>query len=139
MESFALNDLKPGKGYLMKTKILVIDDEESIRFSFQKFLSADGHCVVTAESYKQAITLMNGMSFDLILADIVLGNGCGIDILEEVAKRRIKTAVIIMTAYPSSKTTENVSEMNAEGYLIKPIRQNELVLAVNRVLKTEER
>ena len=134
MESLAVNGLKPGKGSFVKTKILVIDDEESIRFSFHRFLSAEGYCVVTAESYQEAVALMNDMSFDLILADVVLGNGCGIDILGEVAKRSIKTAVIIMTAYPSNKTKENVSEKNAAGYLIKPIRQGELVLAVNRAL-----
>lgn len=138
MESFALNGLKPSKGLFMKTKILVIDDEESIRFSFHRFLIAEGHDVVTAESYQQAVSLMNGISFDLIIADIVLGNGCGIDILEDVAKRRLKTPVIIMTAYLSSETRTGDSEENAADYLIKPIRQNELVLAVTRALNIKK-
>ncbi len=119
----------------MKTKILVIDDEESIRFSFHRFLTAEGHHVITAESYHMAMGFMNEMSFDLILADIVLGNGCGIDILKELVNRNMKTPVIIMTAYPSPETTEASAGMNAAGYLVKPIRQDKLVLAVNEALK----
>lgn len=122
----------------MKTKILVVDDEESIRFSFHRFLSDEGYDVATAESYQQAIALMDDMTFDLILADIVLGNGCGIDMIGEVANRSLKIPVIIMTAYPSGETTVDDSSKNAADYLIKPIRQNELVFAVNKALNIEK-
>ena len=53
----------------MNAKILVIDDEEAIRFTFERFLKTEGHAVATAESCNEAWTRINEMSFDLIFAD----------------------------------------------------------------------
>jgi two-component system, NtrC family, response regulator HydG len=57
--------------------ILVRDDEESIRFSFHRFLTTAGHHVATAGWYTHALAKMDELEFDLILADIILGDGCG--------------------------------------------------------------
>jgi two-component system, NtrC family, response regulator HydG len=122
-------------GEWMKANILVIDDEESIRFSFHRFLAAEGHNVITAESYREALTRMDEMEFDLILADIFLGDGWGIDILREVMQRNIKTRVIIMTAYPSGETAQDSLRIHAVDYLVKPIKQATLLNAVNNALQ----
>ena len=84
--------------------ILVIDDEESIRFSFHRFLTTEKHTVVTADCYRAALARMDEVIFDLILADINLHDGWGLDILYEVERRNIRTRVIIMTAYPTNQT-----------------------------------
>ena len=115
----------------MNENILVIDDEESIRFSFHRFLSFEGYHVITAETYKEALARMDETIFDLILADIVLEDGCGIDILQEVMKRTLKTHVIIMTAYPSAQTSDDSFQLNASDYLVKPLRQKRLIHSVN--------
>ena len=52
----------------MNAKILVIDDEEGIRFTFERFLKTEGHVVASAESCSEARTRINEMSFDLIFA-----------------------------------------------------------------------
>ncbi len=54
----------------MKVSILVIDNEESIRFSFSKFLAAEGHNVITAEGYREALARMDEREFDLIYPQI---------------------------------------------------------------------
>jgi len=115
--------------------ILVIDDEESIRFSFQRFLTAKKHSVVTVDGYRMALSRMNQEYFDLILADINLQDGCGIDILQEVALRKIKTRVIIMTAYPAIETIAASFDMHASDYLIKPLRQEELLSIVDKAMR----
>ncbi len=119
----------------MNANILVIDDEESIRFSFQRFLAAEGHHVITAESYREAISKMDEMIFDLILADIVLHDGWGTDILQEVKKRNLKTRVILMTAYPTEETAKASLIMGAVDYLVKPMRQEGLLDSVNKALQ----
>ncbi len=119
----------------MKANILVIDDEESIRFSFHRFLEAEGHNVATAGTYPEALARMDETEFDVIFADICLEDGWGIDILEEVARREIKTRVIIMTAYPSAETITVSSRMQAADYLTKPLRQEGLLCSVNKALK----
>ena len=118
----------------MKANILIIDDEESIRFSFKRFLAYDGHNVITAKSYFEAMARMDETQFDLILADIVLKDGWGIEILQEVVRRNLKTRVIIITAYPSAETLKSSLSMQAINYLTKPIRQDRLMDCVRNAL-----
>ena len=115
--------------------ILVIDDEESIRFSFGRFLTAEGHNVTTAKGYGEALARMDETEFKLILADIFLEDGWGIDILGEVMQRALKTRVIIMTAYPSTETSRESYRMHAVDYLVKPLKQAGLLNSVNKALQ----
>ena len=119
----------------MYANILVIDDEESIRFSFHRFLAAEGHNVITAKGYREALARMDETQFDLILADIILDDGWGIDILQEVIRRNLKTRVIIMTAYPTAETIKASFSMRAIDYLTKPLRQEGLLYCVNKALQ----
>jgi two-component system response regulator HydG len=123
----------------MKINILIIDDEESIRFSFQRFLAAEGYNVITANGYGEALARMDETRFDLMLADIVLDDGWGLDILEEVLRRKLKTSVIVMTAYPTMETMKASFSMDAMDYLAKPLRQEGLLHSVNKVLQQMER
>ena len=122
-------------GDWMRVNILVIDDEESIRFSFSRFLGAEGHSVITAKGYQEALARMDVMKYDLILADIVLGDGWGIDILHEVMRRNLKTRVIIMTAYPSTVAAQESFRMKAVDYLVKPLEQEGLLNSINGALQ----
>jgi DNA-binding NtrC family response regulator len=122
----------------MKANILILDDEESIRFSFRRFLTAEGHHVTTAASYREALEKMDKKNFHLILADIVLGDGFGLNILREVLHRILKTQVIIMTAYPTTETVQLSSRLHAADYLIKPLRQKRLLDTVKRTLEQME-
>jgi DNA-binding NtrC family response regulator len=119
----------------MRVNILIIDDEESIRFSFSRFLASEGHNVITAKGYREALARMDEREFKLILADVVLGDGWGIDILQEVMRRNLKTRVIIMTASPSTETSQDSFHMHAVGYLVKPLRQSMLLDSVNKALQ----
>lgn len=119
----------------MNANILVVDDEESIRFSFHRFLAAEGYNVTTAASYLEALARMNEMKFDLILADVILDDGWGMDILYETRRRNLKTCVIIMTAYPTMDMVQASIRMQAIDYLIKPLRQEELIHSVSKALQ----
>jgi two-component system, NtrC family, response regulator HydG len=125
-------------GDRMRANILVIDDEESIRFSFNRFLAAEGYNVITAKGYREALARMDEKEFKLILADIILDDGWGIDILREVMQRNLKTRVIIMTAYPSTETAQDSFRMHAVGYLVKPLKQAGLLNYVNKALQEQD-
>jgi DNA-binding NtrC family response regulator len=118
----------------MMANILVLDDEESIRFSFHRFLAAEGHQVTTVASFSEALARMDERKFHLILADIILGDGFGINILREVLRRTLKTRVIIMTAYPTTETVQLSFHLDAADYLVKPLRQQGLLAAVKKAL-----
>jgi DNA-binding NtrC family response regulator len=84
----------------MTAKILIIDDEEGIRFTFSKFLSSQNYDVVTAEDFDEAISCISETDFDVIFADIILGGKSGLDVLKEIKKRNLNCPVIMITGYP---------------------------------------
>ncbi len=123
----------------MKVNILLIDAEESIRFSFHRFLAAEGYNVITAKSYFEALARIDKMKFDLILVDTFLNDGWGIDVLREVDQRNLKTRVIIMTTYPSTEAARDSFRLHAVDYLVKPLRQEGLLNSVNKALQQMKR
>jgi PAS domain S-box-containing protein len=127
----------------MSASILVIDDEESIRFTFERFLKAAGHMVTTAQSYSEALARINGKSFDVVFADIILGDGTGIDILREIKARGLSCSVILITGDPGVETAAESVRLGALDYISKPINQESLLHATRTALKykivTEEK
>ena len=119
----------------MNAKILVIDDEEAIRFTFERFLKAEGHVVATAESCSEARTRIDEMSFDLIFADIILGDGTGIDVLREIRERGLSCPVIMITGNPSIETAADSLRLGAFDYIPKPINQEALLHTTHTALK----
>jgi two-component system, NtrC family, response regulator HydG len=108
-------------------KILVVDDEESIRFTFESFLAEEGYTVVTARSYDEALTSIEETDFDLIFADIILGGRSGIDVLREIRRRGQKVPVIMITGDPNAASAHEAFELGAFGHISKPIRQEKLL------------
>ncbi|RJQ23266.1 MAG: response regulator [Nitrospiraceae bacterium] len=111
----------------MKSKILVIDDEESLRFTFENFLSDEGYSVATAKNFDEALSEMSGMNPDVIFTDIILGDKSGLDILKEAKTRKINCPVIMITGYPNVETASEAVRMGAFDYMSKPIRQATLL------------
>jgi len=113
-------------------KILVIDDEESVRFTFEAFLSREGHEVLTVEDYASTLEVISKTGLDLIFADIILGDGhTGIDVLREVKNRGMHCPVIMITGEPNVETASNAVRLGAFDYLPKPV-QKEILLRITR-------
>jgi two-component system response regulator HydG len=110
-----------------KSKILVIDDEESIRFTFESFLTEAGYAVVTAGNYEEALARIDETDFDLIFADIILGGRSGIDVLREIRKRKLSVPVIMITGDPNAASAHEAFELGAFGHISKPVRQEKLL------------
>jgi len=117
-------------------RILVVDDEESIRFTFQNFLSDEGYQVETASSYDEGRALIEEESFDLIFIDIILEGGkSGMTLLQDVGTRAPETEVIIITGAPTVKTASEALRFGALDYMVKPIREETLIRATEIALK----
>lgn len=119
----------------MKSKILVIDDEESIRFTFTSLLSKEGHEVVTAEDYVGALEMISKTDLDLIFADIILGGRTGIDILREVKNRGLRCPVVMITGEPNIETAAESVRLGAFDYVPKPVRKETLMRVTNLALR----
>lgn len=119
----------------MSARILVIDDEEAIRFTFERFLRAAGHLVTTAGSCREALELITETSFDVIFADIILEDGTGIEILREIKAKGLTCPVIMVTGDPGVETAADSIRLGAFDYISKPINQESLLHVARTALK----
>jgi len=110
-----------------KGKILVIDDEESIRFTFETFLTDEGYEVETARDYDEAVALLDRSDIDLIFADILLGGMTGIDVMREARKRNLTCPIVIVTGAPNVESASEAVRLGAFDYISKPVHQETLL------------
>jgi PAS domain S-box-containing protein len=115
----------------MPARILVIDDEESIRFTFQTFLAQEGYEVLTAGGVAAAMEIIAAGGLDLIFSDILLGEDSGIEILQAVEAIDRPCPVIIITGQPTVATAADSVRLGAFDYLVKPIRKETLLRAAH--------
>ena len=108
-------------------RILVVDDEESIVYTFESFLSDEGHEVLTARSYEEALERLSGTDVDVVFSDILLGGRSGIDVLREVKARGLECPVVMITGYPEVRTASEAVRLGAFDYVAKPVVQETLL------------
>ncbi|HCG05092.1 MAG TPA: sigma-54-dependent Fis family transcriptional regulator [Desulfovibrio sp.] len=119
-------------------KILLVDDEESIRFTLSAFLRRDGHVVVTAASLDEAARALepaNGGPPDLVVTDIVLRGENGLDFTRLVRERCPFVPVILLTGRPSVESAVRAVSEGAEQYLIKPVDKEQMLQAARSALR----
>jgi len=114
------------------SRILVVDDESSIRLLYSHELADEGYEVVTSASAADAVDKLRKDEFDLILLDIKLKNESGLDLLQRIVKERHNLPVIICTAYSCYK--DDFSAWLADGYVVKSSDLTELKEEIRRVL-----
>jgi two-component system response regulator HydG len=116
-------------------KILIVDDEEGIRFTFNKFLTSENFDVSTAEDFDEAVACISETDFDLIFADIILRGKTGIDVLREIKDRKLNCPVIMITGYPNIETASEAIRLGAFDYIPKPIQKETLLHAIDVALQ----
>jgi DNA-binding NtrC family response regulator len=119
----------------MAEKILVVDDEEIIRESLSFVLKKEGFIVEEAENGKVAYEKIIKDSFDLVITDLEMPGMKGIDLLAEISKISIQTAVVIITAYGSLDTAISALRNGASDYILKPIEFDELLIKIKRLFE----
>jgi two-component system, NtrC family, response regulator PilR len=122
----------------MKRKILVVDDESSMRQLLEIMLRKEGYDVVAAESRAAAAAALAQGPVDLVVSDIRLPDGDGIEILRQVRASAPGTVVVMMTAFGSTESAVAAMKLGAHDYLIKPFDIEELKLVVRNALEKEE-
>jgi len=119
---------------IVRSRILVIDDEESIRYTFRDFLEDEGHKTITAASYEEGMGFLREMDFDLVYVDIVLEGKSGMDLLRDSKRHAHNTEFIVITGAPSVETAANAVRLGALDYIVKPIRHGDLMRITDKAL-----
>jgi DNA-binding NtrC family response regulator len=122
-----------------RAKILVVDDELSMRESLGAWLTEDGHEVATAECGADAVSLARDTEFALCFIDLKMpGELNGIETMKEIKAARPETAVVIITAYATVDNAVTAMKEGAEDYLVKPFNPEEASLLTRRIIETRE-
>ena len=125
----------------MPDKILVIEDEPDIRKTLEYNLAREGFIVSTAGSLKKAKNILENPNFSLILLDLMLPDGSGLDLCRELKSNSAlkEIPIIILTAKDDEVDKVVGFELGADDYVTKPFSVRELILRVKAVLKRNQK
>jgi PAS domain S-box-containing protein len=118
----------------MSLRILVVDDEESIRFTFDAFLTDAGYRIDTAPSLKVALSMAGNTAYDAVFLDILLGRESGMEMLRFMRENNPNCPVVMVTGAPEIATAAEAVRLGAFDYLTKPVHQDELLRIARRAL-----
>ncbi|SHO44678.1 sigma-54 dependent transcriptional regulator [Desulfopila aestuarii] len=116
--------------------ILIVDDEESIRFTFEMFLRREGYgFITTAATLDEALKAVEKENFDLVISDIVLANSSGTELLKYVRSKGQECPVVMITGFPNLNTAAEAVRYGAFDYIAKPVNKETLLRFVRQALK----
>ena len=119
----------------MSRRILVVDDDESLRWVTQVQLERAGYDVAAAESGARALEMLRDAPFDLVITDLRMPGMSGLELLRQVRAEFPETTVILVTAFGSVETAVEAMKAGAFDYITKPVNPDELKLVAGRALE----
>ena len=122
---------------MTEKNILVIDDDRIILDSLCEFLSLEGFKTNGAESIKAALVELERQSYSLVITDVNLPDGDGLELLETIKQEHPQTVAIVITGYGTIESAVRAIKQGAYDYLTKPISDDNLRMAVERALKQQ--
>lgn len=124
----------------VQKRILVVDDESSMRELLEIVLSKDGYEVVALPNVNEAIDRLRTEAFDVVLTDLRMGTerDAGMALLEWITSNNPMTPAIMMTAYGSVETAIEAMKRGAADYIMKPFKNDEVRLLVQRAIEQRD-
>ena len=119
-------------------KILVVEDEDSLRETIIRSLEKERYTVESAATFNEAGMKLNDYDYDCVVLDIMLPGGSGLTLLEELKKRRKRDSVIIISAKDSIEDKVAGLDLGADDYLTKPFHLAELNARVKSVIRRKQ-
>jgi two-component system nitrogen regulation response regulator GlnG len=117
------------------SKLLLVDDEADVRYSFQRIFDSPEIELFTASSGEEALELVPRLRPDLVLMDVRMGGMSGLETLRAIREGDPKLLVILMTAYGTTQTAIEAMKLGAYDYLLKPFDVPKLKELVHKALR----
>ena len=118
----------------MKERVLLVDDDPGVSEVIGMLLEREGYAVVHAATLKQGIALVEAGELDLVVTDLKLPDGTGLDVIAGVRARRPRLPIIMITSYSSMESAIDALRAGANDYVIKPFDNDEFLRALARAL-----
>lgn len=122
----------------VKSHLLVVDDDETIRFGIERFLTLRGFNVTTANGMMDAWNKIEQQRFDLILADYSMQDGTGLELLKKLVEAERRIPLIVLTGNGSIELAVECVKNGAENFLTKPVQLPALHEVLSKVLQTQK-
>ena len=119
-------------------KILVVDDEINIREALATILEAEGYGVRAAASAEEAISKLGEDFFQIVISDMRMGGGSGMDLLRWIRTNCPETEIILLTAFGSVEDAVEAMKLGAYDYLSKPVDRRRLSLLIGKALEKQQ-
>jgi nitrogen regulation protein NR(I) len=119
-------------------KILVVEDDDTVRDVLESFLGGKGFEVMLAKNGEEGVDVLRAEKFDLILTDLVMPGVSGMDVLREVINLKINIPVVVMTAFGTVQTAVEAMRIGAFDYITKPFNLDELMLVIEKALSVSK-
>ncbi|WP_019991025.1 response regulator transcription factor [Rudanella lutea] len=119
-------------------KLLLIEDEPELASSIAEYLTAQGYGCERAATYRQAVDKIEGHAYDCILLDLMLPDGSGLRLLEELKAQGKSDGVIIISANGSLDDKIRGLQIGADDYLTKPFHLAELAARVHSLIRRRQ-
>jgi len=117
-------------------RILIVDDEASIRLTFEMFLAREGYGpITTASTFDEALLAIRDHEFDLIISDIVLEGARGTDLLRKIREAGLQCPVVMVTGFPNLDSAAEALRYGAFDYVSKPVNKETLLRFVRNALR----
>lgn len=122
---------------LQAKSVLIVDDEASVRESLEKALSKAGYLTRTAGSGTEAINLLSKHTVDIVLSDLKMPNGDGIELLKNIKKKHVDIEVILLTGYGTIETAVEAMKEGAYDFITKPFKKAVILSTVERAIERQ--
>src|SRR5512134_2727141 len=125
-------------GEQVAQRILIVDDEESIRSSLRRLLDYKGYETLTAEDGPRALELLADKNVDVVLLDIKMPRMDGIEVLQKIRESRADVSVVMISAHGTFETAVECTKKGAFDFLGKPLDQERVLLTVRNAIEQRQ-
>jgi DNA-binding NtrC family response regulator len=116
-------------------RILVVDDEEVVRDVLETFLRKEDYLVDLAENGVQALQMVDGGDYDVVLLDLMMPDMDGLGVLESFRNRNDSPAAIVLTAFGTIERAVQATKLGAFDFITKPFKNDEILVAVKNAVE----
>jgi DNA-binding NtrC family response regulator len=119
-----------------RQSILLVDDDPEFRKAMKKMFEKSGYDVTVAADGQEGLDALSEKTFDLIISDLRMPNLNGMELMEELKRRKINLPVIFITAYGEVESYMDLMNLGAFEYINKPVKGQEILAVVRKALES---
>lgn len=118
------------RGNKMPRRILVVDDDEAMLGVYARLFTGSGYLISKTTSFAEAVQLINSKNYDLLITDLMLGDGLGTDLIKIFERKQVGAKSLLVSGSVATLAPEQVPDV----YVEKPFKAEVLMAAVNKAL-----